>query len=210
MRKNIVSICVLALLLVTFSVFGQEDRNKGIINSALIGLEYEVKAGFNIGGTAPIPLPVEIRDITGYNPTMAVAIEGNVTKWFDQEKKWGMRIGIRLDSKGMKTNANVKNYGMEIIGEGGERIKGNWTGYVKTNVKNTYLSFPVLATHQFNRRFSMNRILPICWRVIFPETCMMVICAKVILPVIRSFLPMEKMPLMTSRKTFAASNGVRS
>ena len=40
MRKNIVSICVLALLLVTFSVFGQEDRNKGIINSALIGLEY--------------------------------------------------------------------------------------------------------------------------------------------------------------------------
>lgn len=49
MRKNIVSICVLALLLVTFSVFGQEDRNKGIINSALIGLEYEVKAGFNIG-----------------------------------------------------------------------------------------------------------------------------------------------------------------
>lgn len=44
----------------------------------------------------------------------------------------------------------------EIIGEGGERIKGNWTGYVKTNVKNTYLSFPVLATHQFNRRFSMN------------------------------------------------------
>ena len=51
MRKNIVSICVLALLLVTFSVFGQEDRNKGIINSALIGLEYEVKAGFNIGGT---------------------------------------------------------------------------------------------------------------------------------------------------------------
>ena len=116
MRKNIVSICVLALLLVTFSVFGQEDRNKGIINSALIGLEYEVKAGFNIGGTAPMPLPVEIRDITGYNPTMAVAIEGNVTKWFDQEKKWGMRIGIRLDSKGMKTNAKVKNYGMEITG----------------------------------------------------------------------------------------------
>lgn len=98
----------LALLLVTFSVFGQEDRNKGIINSALIGLEYEVKAGFNIGGTAPIPLPVEIRDITGYNPTMAVAIEGNVTKWFDQEKKWGMRIGIRLDSKGLKNECQCE------------------------------------------------------------------------------------------------------
>lgn len=212
MRKNIVSICVLALLLVTFSVFGQEDRNKGIINSALIGLEYEVKAGFNIGGTAPIPLPVEIRDITGYNPTMAVAIEGNVTKWFDQEKKWGMRIGIRLDSKGMKTNANVKNYGMEIIGEGGERIKGNWTGYVKTNVKNTYLSFPVLATHQFNRRFSMN---------LGPYFAYMLegdFSGNVYDGYLREgdptgnkvVLPMEKMPLMTSRKTFAVSNGVRS
>lgn len=108
-----------------------------------------------------------------------------------------MRIGIRLDSKGMKTNANVKNYGMEIIGEGGERIKGNWTGYVKTNVKNTYLSFPVLATHQFNRRFSMNLGPYFAYMLEgdFPETCMMVICAKVILPVIRSFLPMEKCPL---------------
>lgn len=213
MRKNIVSICVLALLLVTFSVFGQEDRNKGIINSALIGLEYEVKAGFNIGGTAPIPLPVEIRDITGYNPTMAVAIEGNVTKWFDQEKKWGMRIGIRLDSKGMKTNANVKNYGMEIIGEGGERIKGNWTGYVKTNVKNTYLSFPVLATHQFNRRFSMNLGPYFAYMLegdFSWKPCMMVICAKVMPTGNRSFLPMEKCPIMTSRKPSPASNGVRS
>ena len=80
MRKNIVSICVLALLLVTFSVFGQEDRNKGIINSALIGLEYEVKAGFNIGGTAPMPLPVEIRDITGKSPNMADEKGANLTR----------------------------------------------------------------------------------------------------------------------------------
>ena len=72
------------------------------------------------------------------------------------ERKWGMRIGVRLDNKGMKTDALVKNYGMEIIGDGGEIVKGNWTGHVKTNVKNTYLSFPVLATHQFNSRFSMN------------------------------------------------------
>lgn len=156
MKKIIISVCVLALSLVTLSAFGQEDRNRGIINSALIGLEYEVKAGFNIGGTSPLPLPVEIRKITGYNPTLAIAIEGNVTKWLDREKEWGLRIGIRLDSKAMKTDARVKNYGMEIIGEGGERVKGNWTGYVKTNVKNNYLSVPVLAMHQFNRRFSMN------------------------------------------------------
>lgn len=158
MEKKSISayICMLALSLIALPAFGQMDRNQGIIKSALLGLEYEVKAGFNIGGTAPLPLPVEIRAITGYNPTLALAIEGNVTKWFDQERKWGMRIGIRLDNKSMKTDARVKNYGMEIIGDGGEIVKGNWTGYVKTDVNNTYLSFPVLATHQFNRRFSMN------------------------------------------------------
>ena len=158
MEKKSISayICMLALSLIALPAFGQMDRNQGIIKSALLGLEYEVKAGFNIGGTAPLLLPVEIRAITGYNPTLALAIEGNVTKWFDQERKWGMRIGIRLDNKSMKTDARVKNYGMEIIGDGGEIVKGNWTGYVKTDVNNTYLSFPVLATHLFNRRFSMN------------------------------------------------------
>ena len=32
----------------------------------------------------------------------------------------------------MITKATVKNYGMEIIGNDGNRLKGNWTGGVKT------------------------------------------------------------------------------
>ena len=156
MRKSIISVCVLFFSLAVLPAFAQEDRNQGIIKSALIGLEYEVKAGFSIGGTTPLPLPVEIRDLSSYNPTLQVALEGNVTKWLDLEKKWGMKVGVRLESKGMKTDARVKDYNMEIIGDGGEIVKGHWTGQVKTKVKNTYLTFPVLATHQFNRRFSMN------------------------------------------------------
>lgn len=143
-------------LLGTVAVFGQKDQNWAIINSALKGLEYEVKAGLLIGGTTPLPLPAEIRNITSYNPTLLIAIEGNITKWFDKEKKWGMTIGLRLDTKGMKTDARVKNYGMEIFGDGGERVAGNWTGQVKTTVSNSYLSLPVLATLQCNSRFRMH------------------------------------------------------
>ena len=87
-----------------------------------------MKAGFNIGGTSPLPLPQEIRAITGYSPNVCFAIEGNVTKWFDKDKKWGMILGLRLENKGMETKARVKNYGMEIIGDGGEHLAGNWTG----------------------------------------------------------------------------------
>ncbi len=43
----------------------------------------------------------------------------------------------------MRTKAEVKNYGMEIIGEDGNRLKGNWTGGVRTKVQNSYLTIPI-------------------------------------------------------------------
>lgn len=156
MKKNISIICFLALLFLSASIQAQEDRNSGIIISSLKGLEYEVKAGFNIGGTAPVPLPVEIRALTGYNPTVAISIEGHVTKWFGEQKKWGAILGVRLENKGMKTDARVKNYGMEIVGDGGEIVKGYWTGNVKTKVRNSYVTIPVLATYKISPRFNLN------------------------------------------------------
>lgn len=137
-------------------VQAQQDRNHGIIWSSLRGLEYSVKAGFNIGGTSPLPLPREIRAITGYKPTVCFSIEGDITKWFDDNKKWGMMLGIRLENKGMETTARVKNYSMEIIGGGGERLKGNWTGRVKTKVKNSYFTVPVLAAYRVSPRVKLN------------------------------------------------------
>ena len=80
MRNNRFISILSLLLLVSVTLSAQKDRNQGIIKSSLIGLEYEVKAGLSIGGTAPIPLPKEIRSIDSYNPTLQVAIEGNVTK----------------------------------------------------------------------------------------------------------------------------------
>ena len=60
MKKQLI-ISILGLLLLTSnSLFAQKDRNAGIVNSYLVGLEYEVKAGLGIGGTAPLPLPKDI------------------------------------------------------------------------------------------------------------------------------------------------------
>lgn len=155
-KKNILITCVIMLMGVAGRLNAQEDRNHGIIWSSLRGLEYEIKAGFNVGGTSPLPLPQEIRKITGYKPTICFSIEGNVIKWFDTYKKWGMILGVRLENKGMETNARVKNYGMEIIGDGGERLQGNWTGNVKTKVRNSYLSVPVLAAMKVNSRLRVS------------------------------------------------------
>ena len=62
---------LLACIGIALPGYSQVDRNETLIRSALHGLEYEIKAGFSIGGTAPLPLPVEIRSIDGYNPTLA-------------------------------------------------------------------------------------------------------------------------------------------
>ena len=149
-------ILLLAITLVSIHTWAQENRTKTLIYAALHGWEYELKAGFNIGGTLPLPFPEEIRNIKSYNPTLSITIEGNMTKWLGEQKRWGVVTGLRLENKGMETKATVKNYSMEIIGSGGEKLKGNWTGGVQTKVENSYFSIPVVALYQLNNRVSFS------------------------------------------------------
>ena len=147
--------CVGAIAVHTAAV-AQEDYTIGIRRSASVGLEYEIRAGINIGGTSPLPLPVEIRQIGSYSPTFCSSIEGNAVKWFGERRKWGMLLGLRIETKGMETDARVKNYRMEIVGDGGERIKGNWTGGVRTKYRGTMFTVPVSATYRINKRLRLD------------------------------------------------------
>lgn len=117
--------------------------------------EYGVEAGMAIGGTSPLPLPEEIRAIKSYSPTLAPNIGAYVTRWFGAERRWGFSTGLRLENKAMSTRARVKNYRTEIIGENGNKLQGNWTGYVRTKVDNLYLTLPLLATYKAGDRFTV-------------------------------------------------------
>ena len=156
-RPHHIAILSLILLLAGTKLSAQEDRNQGIIQSYLRGWEYALKAGFSIGGTSPLPLPQEIRTINGYTPGgVAISIEGNTTKWFDEKKKWGITLGVRLESKKMTTDAGVKNYHMEIINaDNGKPLAGLWTGNVKTKVNNSYLTVPILANYKISNRWKL-------------------------------------------------------
>lgn len=149
---------VIALMISVFSyadAIAQKDNTAGIIKSSLMGLEYDVRAGISVGGATPIPLPQEIREIESFNPSINLSISGNVKKWFGNDKKWGVAIGLKLESKGMETGARVKNYGMEILGDGGERLKGNWTGHVKTKFRETMVTIPVSAALNVSHRVAL-------------------------------------------------------
>lgn len=152
MKKKI-TIILLCCLTISNLVIAQEERSNSILKSLTMGLEYRLKAGFNIGGTSPIPLPVEIRQINSFNPTTAFSIEGDVVKTFNS--KWGISAGIRLESKGMKTDATVKNYHMKMIASDGGEMEGQWTGGVTTTVKQSLLTIPVLAVYQVSKRWEL-------------------------------------------------------
>lgn len=117
--------------------------------------EYEVNAGTNIGGTSPIPLPAEIRHIDSYNPKLNLQLGATVTKWLGFKKKWGVSVGLRLESKGMETKATVKNYGMEIY-QDGKKLAGRWTGKVKTRYSSQQMIIPITAVYKVNPRFKVN------------------------------------------------------
>lgn len=129
-----------------------QERSEGILRSLTKGLEYTLRAGFSLGGTSPLPLPAEIRGINSYNPTVCIAIEGDVHKRFGD---WGFMFGLRLETKGMQTDARVKNYHMEMVSPDQGKMEGNFTGNVKTKVRNTILSVPLLATYRVSPRWDL-------------------------------------------------------
>ncbi len=139
-------------MLVFSTGYAQQERNESILRSLAKGLEYSVRAGFSLGGTSPLPLPAEIRKIESYNPTICISIEGNVHKRFGD---WGVLFGIRLETKGMETDAKVKSYHMRMVGEDLGVMEGYFTGNVKTKVRNSYLTFPLLATYRVSPRWDL-------------------------------------------------------
>ena len=118
-------------------------------------LQYEVNAGTNIGGASPIPLPREIREINSYSPNLNLLLGATVTKWLGVEKKWGVALGARVGTKGMKTKATVKNYGMEILDDG-NILSGRWTGKVQTKYHTQQLVIPITAVWKANKRLRVN------------------------------------------------------
>ncbi|MDR0429862.1 MAG: PorT family protein [Tannerellaceae bacterium] len=111
--------------------------------------EYKVFAGYNLGGTSPLPLPAEIRKINSWSPGFAATLAFHITRWISPE--WGITSGLAIDLKGMSIDADVK-YMMTslVVGEGDNtgRFTGMFTGKNKTTTRNGYLVLPVLATYK--------------------------------------------------------------
>ena len=144
-------------ILVVFGFFAAnaQDAPSGEKSSLFQNTEFQIRAGFSIGGSAPIPFPIEIRKIERYDPTLALGLEASLTKWLGDNQRWGIRTGLRAEGRGMKTEAEVKDYYTEVISDGGQKVTGNFTGMVQTTVKNSYFTIPVLAVYDITKRWNL-------------------------------------------------------
>lgn len=141
MKKNLLTIALSASACLT--------AQAGMGLSLPDSLQYSIRLGYNIGGTAPIGLPATIRSLNSYN------IQPNFLLGFDVHKeltpRWGILMGLRLESKGMEIDATVKNYHIAIV-QGGKSLEGYFSGNDVTQVELQMVTLPVLATYRLNQR----------------------------------------------------------
>ncbi len=145
--------CAIAVAVAMIGASAEAEGSNGGFWSTAI--EYEVNAGTNIGGSSPLPLPAEIRKIDSYSPDLNLQIGARVRKWLSNDLRWGVAVGLRLETKGMRTGATVKNYGMEIYDDG-KKLSGRWTGKVHTKYHSQQLVFPITAVYKINPRVVLN------------------------------------------------------
>ena len=128
---------ILALLLIALTTV--QSMAIGIFDD----LRYHVRLGYNIGGTAPIGMPASIRTLDKYT------LGNNMTIGLDAYKplaeRWGLMAGFHYENKGMRTDARVKNYHMEMV-QGGNQLEGMYTGRLVTECNLWMLTVPVMAT----------------------------------------------------------------
>ena len=72
MKRILFLLCLAMGLMNATAQTGSEnkDHDFNLLKAALKGWHVRLGAGFNLGGTSPMPLPRSIRAIDGYNPNL--------------------------------------------------------------------------------------------------------------------------------------------
>jgi hypothetical protein len=133
------------MILMAASLFVGSRAEAGTLDS----LQLKARAGYNIGGTTPVPLPATIRSLDGYSLTPSFMVGADAV--LPLTRQWGIMTGLRFENKGMKGDVTTKAYFMEVV-KGDQKMAGLFTGHVEQEVKQWMLTVPVQATFRLSRK----------------------------------------------------------
>ena len=115
-------------------------------------LRYMVRLGYSLGGTAPVGMPATIRSLDKYTPTNNTLLGLDAYKPLTE--KWGLQAGFHYQNKGMKTDAKVKGYSMEMR-RGDETLSGLFTGNVVTEVDEWMVTLPLQVAYNVSPKLRL-------------------------------------------------------
>lgn len=113
---------------------------------------FDLRAGYSIGGTVPFDMPAEIRRINSFSPKFNYRFGLDIEYRFNEN--WGLLSGLYLERKGFEGDMTAKQYDITIR-QGGEEISGPFTGKVSTTIVQTGLTLPVQASWYINRKLKV-------------------------------------------------------
>ncbi len=153
MKKNYFLLMIFFLLSI-LSLYAQK-------NYSVLPWEFKINAGYNIGGTSPLPMPAEVRKVEKYSPpAFAPHMALECTRWFNE--KWGLTAQFTLDFKGFSVKDSVLNLNTEMEMRDGV-YKGVFTGHNETRIKNTYITLPVVAAYRVSDKWLLQGGFYIAW-----------------------------------------------
>ncbi len=151
--KAIKYILLSLLLAGANSLSAQDSWNEWGPSNQETNTGFIVRGGYTLGGTAPIPVPAEIRGINEFAPKGGATIGFDAYKFFNRH--WGIATGWHFFYEGFHTSANVKNYKMSITMDGNS-MSGYFTGCDVTNTTMWGMTFPLVATYNISPRWSVS------------------------------------------------------
>jgi hypothetical protein len=143
MKKTIIILILSVFLLLPGHVMA---------GNPLESIKLKVRAGYSIGGTAPLGIPATIRSVDAYRLT--TSFMGGVDAMTQISGNWGAMVGVRFENKGMDTEITTKNYYMEVV-KGDSHLAGMYTGSVRQKVTEWMFTVPVMATYQVGKKVQL-------------------------------------------------------
>ena len=111
--------------------------------------EVKARAGYSIGGTAPLGIPATIRSIDKFSLTPSFMFGADVK--LPLKNNLGLLAGLRYENKALDVEATTKKYHMEVK-KGESMLEGVYYGRVRQQVTEWMLTIPVQLTYQLGEK----------------------------------------------------------
>ncbi len=116
------------------------------------GISLKVRAGYNLGASAPYGMPEAIVGIDAFRLTPSFRVGAGVSLPIGSQ--WGLSAGLFVENKAMDVDVRVKGYHMEMR-QGTESIEGVFTGHVGQQISMLMLTLPVCATYTISPKLEL-------------------------------------------------------